>query len=169
MLGPPPRVPVSGSGAASSPEAASTASTARTGSSTIPPSITRVILPAWNWSAGLGRTEDDRRVGWNVVTGIHDAREASERTLWVEGRPRELGAVEIAADLSRVVVRGAQPPFLSGEAGNHRAPVAATCTLGVRSPRLDGAWSRRKRLPALAAPGAKNLPSPPISVYARVH
>ncbi|MBA2439225.1 MAG: DUF2804 family protein [Thermoleophilaceae bacterium] len=56
----------------------------------------------WRWSAGLGQTEDGRRVGWNVVTGIHDASEAGERTLWLDGRPRELGAVEFAPDLSRV-------------------------------------------------------------------
>src|SRR5688572_28852939 len=26
---------------------------------------------AWRWSAGVGRTEDGRRVGWNLVTGLH--------------------------------------------------------------------------------------------------
>ena len=60
---------------------------------------------AWKWSAGLGQTEDGGRVGWNVVSGIHDAAQASERTLWVDGRPHELGAVEFAADLSRVSFR----------------------------------------------------------------
>src|SRR5215207_6745912 len=27
---------------------------------------------AWRWSAGVGRTEDGRRVAWNLVDGVHD-------------------------------------------------------------------------------------------------
>ena len=57
---------------------------------------------AWKWSAGLGRADDGRRVGWNLVAGVHDAAQASERTLWVDGAPRELGPVRFAADLSAV-------------------------------------------------------------------
>lgn len=57
---------------------------------------------AWKWSAGLGRTEEGQRVGWNLVTGIHDADGASERSLWVDGAPRELGPVAFADDLSSV-------------------------------------------------------------------
>jgi hypothetical protein len=57
---------------------------------------------AWRWSAGMGRSMDGRRVGWNLVSGVHDAPEASERTVWVDGEPREVGPVEFADDLSRV-------------------------------------------------------------------
>ena len=57
---------------------------------------------AWRWSAALGRLEDGRRVGWNLVSGIHDAPAASERTLWVDGEPRELGRVRFAQDLSAI-------------------------------------------------------------------
>jgi hypothetical protein len=57
---------------------------------------------AWKWSAGLGRTADGRRVGWNLVTGIHDAAGASERSLWIDGEPRELGPVAFMDDLSGV-------------------------------------------------------------------
>ena len=28
---------------------------------------------AWRWSAGIGRTDDGRRVAWNLVDGVHDA------------------------------------------------------------------------------------------------
>jgi len=45
---------------------------------------------AWRWSAGIGRTDDGRAVAWNLVDGVHDAPEGSERTLWVAGQPREL-------------------------------------------------------------------------------
>jgi Protein of unknown function (DUF2804) len=56
----------------------------------------------WHWSAGSGRLADGRRVAWNLVDGVHDAPEASERTVWVEGSPHEVGPVEFAADLSAV-------------------------------------------------------------------
>ena len=56
----------------------------------------------WRWSAGVGRAETGERVAWNLVTGVHDAPEASERTVWVDGVPREVGPVQFADDLSRV-------------------------------------------------------------------
>jgi hypothetical protein len=57
---------------------------------------------AWRWSAGLGRSEDGRRVAWNLVHGVHDAPAASERTVWVDGEPHEVGHQEFAADLGAV-------------------------------------------------------------------
>jgi len=57
---------------------------------------------SWRWSAGVGRTADGQAVGWNLVDGVHDAPRNSERTLWVEGEPRELGPVRFADDLSSV-------------------------------------------------------------------
>jgi hypothetical protein len=57
---------------------------------------------AWNWSAGVGTTVDGRRVGWNLVTGIHDDPAASERTLWVEGEPSAVAPVTFADDLSEI-------------------------------------------------------------------
>ncbi len=55
---------------------------------------------AWRWSAGVGRTADGRRLAWNLVSGIHDGPSASERTLWIDGRPREVGPVQFEPDLS---------------------------------------------------------------------
>ena len=52
---------------------------------------------AWKWSAGVGTAADGRAVAWNLVTGIHDAREASERSIWVDGRPHEVGPVRFHA------------------------------------------------------------------------
>lgn len=57
---------------------------------------------AWKWSAGVGRADDGRRVAWNLVTGVHDAPENSERTVWVDGEPHEAAPAAFAADLSRV-------------------------------------------------------------------
>jgi hypothetical protein len=58
---------------------------------------------AWRWSAGLGRTDDGRRVAWNLVDGVHDAPSASERTVWVDGEPAEVGPVDFAADLGSIL------------------------------------------------------------------
>lgn len=57
---------------------------------------------AWRWSAGVGRAASGERIGWNLVAGIHDDARASERTLWIDGEPRELGPVAFADDLSSV-------------------------------------------------------------------
>ena len=58
---------------------------------------------AWKWSAGVGKLADGRRVGWNLVTGIHDSPSASERTIWIDGEPAEVGPVEFAADLGAIL------------------------------------------------------------------
>jgi hypothetical protein len=56
----------------------------------------------WRWCAGAGRLVDGRVVGWNLVTGVNDAPEGSERAIWVGGEAFEPGPVEIAEDLSSV-------------------------------------------------------------------
>lgn len=56
----------------------------------------------WEWAAGIGATSDGVALTWNLVTGIHDAQENSERTIWVDGEAREVGPVTFAADLSSV-------------------------------------------------------------------
>ena len=61
---------------------------------------------AWLWSAGVGRGGGGERLAWNLVSGLHDAPEASERTVWVEGEPREVGPVEFRPDLSGVELPG---------------------------------------------------------------
>lgn len=48
----------------------------------------------WKWSAGVGTLVDGRSVGWNLVAGVHDSPENSERTIWVNGAPAEVGPVE---------------------------------------------------------------------------
>jgi hypothetical protein len=56
----------------------------------------------WTWSAGVGQSADGARVGWNLVTGVNDGPVASERCVWIDGEPREVGPVSFADDLSRV-------------------------------------------------------------------
>jgi hypothetical protein len=57
---------------------------------------------AWHWSAGIGRARGGAAVAWNFVDGVHDAAEASERTVWVDGVPHEVEPQVFAADLSTV-------------------------------------------------------------------
>jgi hypothetical protein len=47
----------------------------------------------WSWSAGVGRTADGCSVGWNLVSGINDPPQRSERAIWVDGEPFEPGRV----------------------------------------------------------------------------
>ena len=57
---------------------------------------------AWRWSAGIGRAVDGNAVAWNLVDGVHDTLENSERTVWIDGVPREVAPQEFAGDLSQV-------------------------------------------------------------------
>ena len=43
----------------------------------------------WSWSAGVGTLTDGRSVGWNLVEGVNDPPERSERAIWVDGNPSE--------------------------------------------------------------------------------
>ncbi len=56
----------------------------------------------WEWSAGVGATADGTPLTWNLVTGVHDAPEGSERTVWVDGRAGEVAPVTFAPDLGAV-------------------------------------------------------------------
>jgi hypothetical protein len=56
----------------------------------------------WRWSAGAGTALDGRPVAWNLVDGVNDPPQGSERTVWVDGVPGEVGPVRFADDLSSV-------------------------------------------------------------------
>jgi hypothetical protein len=47
----------------------------------------------WSWSAGVGETTDGRAIGWNLVSGINDPPERSERAIWIDGEATEPGPV----------------------------------------------------------------------------
>ncbi len=44
---------------------------------------------SWRWSAGVGTATDGRALAWNLVEGINDPPEKSERAVWVDGTPHE--------------------------------------------------------------------------------
>src|SRR5215212_1785586 len=47
----------------------------------------------WSWSAGVGEAVDGRPLGWNLVSGINDPPQRSERALWVGDEITEPGPV----------------------------------------------------------------------------
>jgi hypothetical protein len=47
----------------------------------------------WWWSCGVGVLASGEPVAWNLVDGVHDAAAGSERTVWLDGVPREVGPV----------------------------------------------------------------------------
>ena len=57
---------------------------------------------AWEWSAGTGIAADGEAVVWNLVAGVHDAPRGSERTVWIDGVPREVGPSVFAEGLDAV-------------------------------------------------------------------
>jgi hypothetical protein len=56
----------------------------------------------WHWSAGVGSTGDGHAVAWNLVSGVNDPPSGSERTVWVDGRPTEVGPSRFRPHLSGV-------------------------------------------------------------------
>jgi hypothetical protein len=56
----------------------------------------------WEWSAGVGTDTAGRRITWNLVTGVHDADRCSERTVWIDGAPMEVGPVRFSPQLDHV-------------------------------------------------------------------
>jgi hypothetical protein len=57
---------------------------------------------AWEWSAGVGTTTDGRSAVWNLVAGVHDAVTGSERAVWLDGAPQEVGPSVFGPDLATV-------------------------------------------------------------------
>jgi Protein of unknown function (DUF2804) len=56
----------------------------------------------WRWCAGVGTDTEGRALAWNLVEGVNDPLAGSERTVWVDGEPREAGPVSIAPGLDAV-------------------------------------------------------------------
>jgi hypothetical protein len=68
---------------------------------------------AWRWSAGVGTAASGEAVAWNLVDGVHDAPDHSERAVWVDGEPHAVAPVVFADDLSWVAPAAAPTPRLA--------------------------------------------------------
>ncbi len=73
----------------------------------------------WRWSAGVGEAPDGSPLAWNLVSGVNDPPSGSERAVWVEGVPGEVGPVVFAQDLSSL--RGEDGSELAFRAEAERA------------------------------------------------
>ena len=68
----------------------------------------------WHWSAGVGESPDGIPLAWNLVSGVNDPPQGSERAVWIAGSPTEVASVSFAADLSRIRCEdGAELRFLA--------------------------------------------------------
>jgi hypothetical protein len=76
----------------------------------------------WWWTAGVGQSSDGRAVAWNLVSGVNDPREGSERAVWLDGVPHEAPPVAFAADLGQVTCEdGSRLRFHAEAERNHSA------------------------------------------------
>ena len=114
----------------------------------------------WDWSAGVGEADDGRAVMWNLVTGLHDAPERSERAVWVDGTAAHVGPVTFSDGLDAVAFSdaGAQLAFTAeAERARHdKAPLfeseyrqpfgtfTGTLPGGVRLARAYGVMERHR-------------------------
>ena len=91
----------------------------------------------WFWSAGVGEGPDGGELAWNLVSGVNDPRQGSERAVWVQS-PGALGAgdtptagealtavepppVSFAADLSSIRCEDGSELRFSAEAQRRRS------------------------------------------------
>jgi hypothetical protein len=56
----------------------------------------------WRWSAGVGHDPAGRPLAWNLVSGVNDPPQGSERAVWIEGAPVEVPPASFADDLSSI-------------------------------------------------------------------
>lgn len=56
----------------------------------------------WFWSAGIGTETGGRPVAWNLVAGVNDPPDHSERTVWIGDEARESPPCVFTPDLSAV-------------------------------------------------------------------
>ncbi len=56
----------------------------------------------WQWSGGAGHDQYGRAIAWSVIVGLNDSPTNSERTVWVDGVPHEVGPVRFTDDLVAV-------------------------------------------------------------------
>lgn len=87
----------------------------------------------WNWSAGVGTLADGREVGWNLVEGVNDPPERSERAIWVDGEPFEPGPVEFEG-LDAVSFDDGSRIECSAEAERSRAEKRGPISYSYRQP-----------------------------------
>ena len=75
----------------------------------------------WHWSAGVGESPDGIPLAWNLVSGVNDPPQGSERAVWVAG-----SAVEAAPSASPPTCRASAARMVPSCASPPRPSAAAT-------------------------------------------
>jgi hypothetical protein len=71
---------------------------------------------SWLWSAGVGEAVDGRPLAWNLVEGVNDPAQNSERAVWVGGVPHEPAPVHFDGVAAIEFAGGERLRFISESA-----------------------------------------------------
>ncbi|HEY1687606.1 MAG TPA: DUF2804 family protein [Solirubrobacteraceae bacterium] len=74
----------------------------------------------WRWAAGVGVDPEGTPLAFNLVEGVNDPPNGSERAIWVAGLPREVPPVSFAADLTAVTAADGSELRFTPEAERRR-------------------------------------------------
>jgi hypothetical protein len=88
----------------------------------------------WWWSAGVGVGADGRALAWNLVQGVNDPPQGSERAVWVEHEPRETPPVRFAPNLLELVCEDGSQLRFSPEAERARRDRLLVVSSDYRAP-----------------------------------
>ncbi len=86
----------------------------------------------WDWSAGIGTSTDGRALGWNLVSGINDPPQRSERSIWIDGVASEPAPVRFEG-LEAIELDGGRLEF-SGECERRHEESRALVSYSYRQP-----------------------------------
>jgi hypothetical protein len=75
----------------------------------------------WWWAAGVGAGPDGTPLAFNLVQGVNDPPQGSERAVWVAGVPHEAPPVRFSSDLSTIACDDGSELRFAGEAERSRS------------------------------------------------
>ncbi|MBA3865073.1 MAG: DUF2804 family protein [Solirubrobacterales bacterium] len=75
---------------------------------------------SWRWSAGVGRSATGQALAWNLVEGVNDPAENSERGIWVDGDPSEPPPVRFDGDREGIELGDGERLEFSAESAHAR-------------------------------------------------
>jgi Protein of unknown function (DUF2804) len=91
-------------------------------------------ITEWRWSAGVGVGADGSALAWNLVSGINDPPQGSERAVWRDGVPAEVGPVSFAEDLSSIAAEDGSRLEFRAEAERSRRENLLILSSDYRAP-----------------------------------
>ncbi len=88
----------------------------------------------WSWSAGVGEGRDGQALAWNLVSGVNDPAQGSERAVWVGPDATEVPPVGFAEDLSWIRCEDGSELRFSAEATRRRRDELVLVASDYRAP-----------------------------------